>query len=123
MTMVERIKKELVKRIIDNKFESITITMKCNGDEVIITPCSYVPTIVNFEQIDYFLVDCRLPWAGFDNIDKLADFLLHYKDKLTANEEEKKRLHAYYDKYHNTPEMDWGWYSDWHKSLYGFRPR
>lgn len=47
---------------------------------------------------------------------------------LCAIEEEKYREYAEadfleYASHKNEPNFDWGYYSDWHKDLYGFRPR
>lgn len=123
MTLKERVVDELVKRIMDNNFERISISMKCNGDVIYITPCSMVPEITSFDDIEYFLIDCSLPWAGNDKIEKVADFIIDYQNRVDENEQEKIRLKEYYKKYHNTSKMDWSWYSDWHKDVYGYRPR
>ena len=122
MTMVQRIAAELEKRFADNNFDEITIEMKCNGDKITIVPCSYAD-IKSIKDIDYYLVNCRLPWAGSDDLMWVADFLANYDNKIKANEKSKKELRDYYNKYHNTPQMDWSWYSDWHKDVYGYRPR
>lgn len=38
------------------------------------------------------------------------------------NIESERELHEY-AKHMNEPDFDWGYYSDWHKDVYGFRPR
>lgn len=123
MSLKERVTEELIKRITVNNFNRISVEMKCNGDVVYITPCSMAPEINSFDDIEYFLVDCRLPWAGNDSIEKIAEFLINYERRIDENEEAKIRLKKYYDKYHNTPKMDWDGYSDWYKDIYGYRPR
>lgn len=121
MTMAQRVANELVRRLKANNFEEITIEMKCNGDKITITPCSYVD-IKSVDDIDYYLVDCRLPWAGNDNLMWVANFILNYQQRIDENEVEKKKLRAYYNKYHNTDKMDWDWYINWYKDVYGHRP-
>ena len=121
--MIDRIAAELTKRIIANGFNPIKIDMKKSGDRIIITPCSYEVNITSMDQIDWYLVDCRISYSGNDSIEKIAAFIADYDNRIAENEADKIKLREYYNKYHNTPEMDWQWYSDWYKDVYGFRPR
>lgn len=43
---------------------------------------------------------------------------VYYYDNL----ESERELHEY-AKHMNEPDFDWDYYSDWHKDVYGFRPR
>ncbi len=124
MTMQDRVAQELRNRLAANSFKEITLTMKCNGDEVTIIPCGQPYEITSFSEIEYYLVDCRLPWAGEKTIEKLAQFLLNYEDEIKDNEREKKELRKYYEKHKNDRDRSWlDYYSDWHKDVYGHRPR
>lgn len=120
--MRDRVAQELCNRIVANKFKEITITMKCNGDKVTIIPCGY--EITSFPDIEYFLVECRLPWAGHRTIEEVAQFLLNYETEIEENEKEKKALKKYYEEHKNEDRSSWfDFYSDWHKDVYGYRPR
>ena len=114
---------ELVKRFTANGWKDLTVTMKCNGDEVTISPCYYGEATPALEDIEYFLVYCSMPWCGSDKIEKIADLLINYEKELQEQEDDKRKLHNYYVTHVNTKKMDWDWYSDWHKDLYGYRPR
>ena len=96
--------------------------MKNTGEKITIIPCGF--NISSFDDIDYFLVDCSLPWVGGNNIDAVATFIENYETKIKENENEKKKLRAYYNKHKNDTDNDWfDWYSDWYKDVYGYRPR
>lgn len=116
------IRSELVKRFEESGWKKIDITMKSDGRRITIKPCSYDDTITSEEQVDYFLTHDNIVYGG-DTLDNVAEQILNY-DKLKQDMEDSKReLHEYYVAYNDTDEMDWGYYSDWHKDVYGYRPR
>ena len=123
MTRIEMVVNELVKRFESANWNDITLTMKCNNEEITISPCYYGDGIPTVSDIEYYLVYCSMPWSGNDSLEKIAKFLINYEKELNRQEEEKEKLHQYYVQYVNTSEMDWDWYSDWHKDVYGYRPR
>ena len=122
MTMQDRIVAELTKRIIDNNFKDITIHMKKSGHDIVISPCIFTDEL-KMENVEWFLVYAGINTAGNDKIEKIAEFIMNYDKLIEEDKEDKIRLHAYYDKYHNTDKMDWDFYSNWYKDLYGHRPR
>lgn len=70
---------------------------------------------------NYYLVYGCLPWLG-GKLERVAEQLANIENLVKDAEKEKQELKDYYDKYHDTDEMDWDWYSDWYKDVYGFRP-
>lgn len=115
---------------------SFNYTFECNDREMTlnIEPCKNMNDI--FPEIPYeaFLVN--------DNKIEIADNLLQLAEKITNYDwlckeaiKEKKSLQAYYDEkvfpIRNIPydqrtqeqQEIMGYYSDWHKDVYGVRPR
>lgn len=127
MVYVEKIKEELAKRLKDNNYEEISITMKCNGDVVTIKPMSQNGDITTLEDAEYFLVHSpSLPWLGGDTLDVVAKQIAEYTNTLAQNAIEKQQLREYFmtriaGKDYNAD--DWGYYSDWYKDVYGRRPQ
>lgn len=104
--------------------EPATLTM-ANGDELELTPCR------EFGQLAYILVASpSLPWLG-GNASEVADQLNKYETLVAENEADKLRLANLREKLLNPgPDMtgdEWedtfSFYSDWHKDIYGYRPR
>lgn len=137
MFTIERTANELRRRLIDNHFEPITITMKCNGDPVRITPCSNSSdAIASIDDIVYYLVESpSLPWLGSEKIETIAKELNEYQQLLGQKEDDKVRLDNIRKRLqlaHTVklpPEEIEKWeelfsfYSDYHKDVYGYRPR
>lgn len=122
MTMSEKVYAELKKRIEAAGFEAITLKMKCNGDEVTVTPCYYGKGTPKWEDIEYFLVDAGMVnLYGDEKLEKVADTIARYEDLLHQADEQIDQLKAYIRK-HGEYGSDWSWVSDWHKDLFGHRP-
>lgn len=116
MTNTER---ELRRRIEEAGFEAITVTMKCNGDKVTITPCGYGAK--SFDDIEYYLLDSpTVNLCGRDTLAEVAEVLLGYADRIREDEEAVEGLKAHIRKYGY--ESDWDFVSDFHKDLFGHRP-
>ena len=116
-----RTEMELRKRIEANNFEAITVTMKCNGDKVRITPCGYAPVITSFEAIDFYLVDSpSINLCGDSKLERVAHTLDTYAELLEEDAKEIEQLKAHIRQYGEN--ADWDWVSDWHKDLFGHRP-
>ena len=116
MTNTER---ELRRLIAEAGFETITVTMKCNGDKVTITPCGYGAK--SFDDIEYYLLDSpTVNLCGRDTLAEVAEVLLGYADRIREDEEDIERLKAYIRD--NGFGSDWDSVSDWHKDLFGHRP-
>lgn len=122
MTMQERIQKELERRIKDANFKAITITMKCNNDNVVITPCWYgEETPKDFSEVEYFLVDSGMVnLYGNDTLAEVANTIFRYKELLAETDNGIKDLKNHIRKYGD--DSDWDFVSDWHKDLFGHRP-
>ena len=124
MFTIERTTKALNKKIeeaIANGTNEINLTIKATGDKVKITLCSMVD-IKSVNDIEYYLLDCRFPWAGSSSIESIAKLLNNWQAKIDEDDEEKQKRRKYYEENYGTEKFDDGWFSDWHKDVYGFRP-
>ena len=124
MFTIERTTKALNKKIeeaIANGTNEINLTIKATGDKVKITLCSMVD-IKSVNDIEYFLMECRFPWAGSSKIEDVAKLLNNWQAKIDEDDEEKQKLRKYYEENYGTEKFDDDWFSDWHKDVYGFRP-
>lgn len=116
MTNTER---ELRRLFTESDFEAITVTMKCNGDKVTITPCGYGAK--SFDDIEFYLIDSpTVNLCGRERLDQVAEALLGYADRIREDEEDIEKLKAYIREYKY--QADWGFVSDFHKELFGHRP-
>ena len=61
----------------------------------------------------------------YEDEDEEWERIYFYLDWYLQNEYFKENIEAFleYEKKMNEPDFDWGFYSDWHKDMYGFRPR
>ena len=124
MFTIERTTKALNKKIeeaIANGTNEINLTIKATGDKVKIILCS-MADIKSVNDIEYFLMECRFPWAGSSSIESIAKLLNNWQAKIDEDDEEKQKLRKYYEENYGTEKFDDGWFSDWHKDVYGFRP-
>lgn len=113
----------LISRWNENGWEDLTVTCP-DGVSVSIHPCSYVD-ISKVEDCDYFLVEGDMPWMGGDNLDNVIAELNNHAELVKESNEAKAQLKEYYEKHEREgwDEESYSFYSDWHKDLYGFRPR
>lgn len=96
-----------------------------NGDTLTITPCTYGPN-PTMDTIEYWLVYGPLPWMGANTLDELVNQLNRYETTLAEAAEEKIRLKKFFDEHidgKNADDDTQSYYSDWHKDVFGFRPR
>ena len=124
MFTIERTTKALNKKIeeaIANGTNEINLTVKATGDKVKITLCGMVD-IKSVNDIEFFLVECRFPWASSSKIEDIAKLLNNWQANIDEEDSEKQKLRKYYEKYYGTEKFDDGCFSDWHKDVYGFRP-
>ena len=96
-----------------------------NGDSLTITPCGYAPEL-NEQNTEYYLVfSDKTPNMGGDTLKIIAEQIANYETHLQEQAAEKAKLRAYFDRNIATGKYDgetWGFYSDWHKDVYGYRP-
>ena len=124
MFTIEKTTLALNKKIdeaIANGTNEINLTIKATGDKVKITLCG-AADIKSVNDIEYFLMECRFPWAGYSKIEDVADLLNNWQAKIDGENDEKQELRKYYEENYGTEKFDAGWFSDWHKDVYGFRP-
>lgn len=124
MFTIEKTTMALNKKIeeaIKNGTNEINLTVKATGDKVKIILCS-MADIKSVNDIEYFLMECRFPWAGYSKIEDVADLLNNWQAKIDDEDDEKQQLRKYYEENYGTENFDADWFSDWHKDVYGFRP-
>lgn len=124
MFTIERTTKALNKKIeeaIANGTNEINLTIKATGDKVKITLCG-MADIKSVNDIEFFLVECRFPWASSSKIEDIAKLLNNWQANIDEEDGEKQKLRKYYEENYGTEKFDDGWFSDWHKDVYGFRP-
>lgn len=113
----------LIEQFTESRWNPIEVTCP-DGAKMYITPCAYEENISNVSQVEYFLVDGDLPWLGCDTITQLVHQINNHAEMVIESEKEKKEVQEYYEKYSKLgwPDDSFGFYSDWHKDVYGFRP-
>ena len=85
----------------------------------------------NHKDCEWFFVEgIDDPWADNDILAKLAKYFADYEAKKAELADEKDELKAYEAKLASIEDKSsdeyremFSFYSDWHKDLYGFRPR
>ena len=129
---MEKMLETLTKKVNENGFNEFKMEMT-NGDVVTVTPCCYVENPESIEQIEWYLVAGKMPWMGGPTLEVIAKQFVDYEEDLKERELEKLELYDYFEK-HILPHKDdpnwsfsesddFSYYSDWHKDVYGFRPR
>ena len=122
MTLRERIVNELKKRLEESNYQAITIQMKSDLALITIIPTA-IGIVESVYDIDYFLVECSLPWCGNDTLDDVAEFIMNYDMKVQESNKEKQQLKEFYNAHkHDSNTNWWNYYSDWYKDVYGHRP-
>lgn len=125
--MMNKVKAELIRRFEENNWNEITITMKCDNAVVVITPCTMGCVPMNkIEDVDYFLMKCTtINTCGSENLDDIVKFLVNYEKEVKENETDIEKCRKYWEKHvkNSTDKYMDDFYSDWHKDLFGYRPR
>lgn len=106
-------------------FETFCVIMNDNS-KLYITPDTWYSKITTIDEIKFFNVSGPMPWMDRDTIEELIQSFKTYDDDLKSYNEDRRKLQEYYQKHIRnkiaTPEEK-GFYSDWHKDIYGYRPR
>ena len=125
--MMNKIKAELIRRFEENNWDEITIEMKCDNAKVYITPCTMdINHITKLEQCEYFLMSCTsMMMYGHDKLEDVVKDIMNYESNLKRNNEEIEKCRQYWLKNikNSTDKYMDDFYSDWHKDLFGHRPR
>lgn len=114
----------MFKKLAENDFDDTKFVL-ADGTTAVVTPCYYGLETPELKDIEYFLVSCEgLPWLSNDKLDKVADNFNNILKLRNEADEEKIALRKYFEENEKTnwADGDWGWYSDWHKDVYGYRP-
>ena len=109
----------------NNGFQQFSVTMT-NGDKLIIIPCMGYADIKDMNNIEYWLVEGPLPYMGCDTVEKLVTQLNNYEKLVQNANVEKEKLKKFFDEHisgKNADDNTQSFYSDWHKDVFGFRPR
>lgn len=118
-------KEYIANKLAENNWNTTEIKL-ADGSSVCITPCCSGPRslIRTIDDCEFFLVDSDITCLSDDNIDTIAENLTNITQLRAEDDKEKTRLHRYFEEHEeNGWDSDsWGWYSDWHKDLYGYRP-
>lgn len=121
MTRTAQELKNRIEAAMAKGFKSISVTMKCNGDEVIITPCMEHYGSTKFEDIGFFLLDSPSTYlCGSESIEKVAETLRKYADILEEDKQCVRSLKEHIRKHGK--DSDWDFVSDYHKDIFGHRP-
>ncbi len=116
-----------------NEFQEIEVRIS-ESHTIRITPCSQsTESIRDLADVEWFLTDDFLVDGG-SCIYKLAADLLNYRGLEKAQIDEEEKLQRFYEDhiaaFYDTPQREWtdkqhedfGFFSDWHKDVYGHRP-
>ena len=119
-------KKEMFDAMLNNGLKDTEFLLS-DGTTAIVTPCYYgeITPNIQLKDIEYFLVSCEgLPWLSGETLDVVANNFNNIFKLREEAEKEKEELRNYFEENEKTnwENGDWGWYSDWHKDVYGYRP-
>lgn len=92
-----KIYNELERRLQENNYKEISITMKCNGDTVTITPCARMGDVTSLSDAEYFLViSPSIPWLGGDTLEDVAKQIANYENTIADNNDEKEKCRKFF---------------------------
>lgn len=121
----EMIKSELTKRFMENRWNSVTITMKHDKNRITLTPCSMAYEMRSMDDVEYIMTQGYGPAAWVEGEpEQVFENLASYENLAEHWKEELEKLKAFCAKHENFPydSNEYGFYSDWHKDLFRFRP-
>lgn len=115
----------------ENNFDEYTFSHK-SGAHVSVCPCAY-GEIRKFEDVMFYTMRCDvLNLCGSEDLEYVARTLLTLEDLIEEDKKEKARFFKFWkenirDGRGDRTEKEWmdliSLYSDWHKDLYGYRPK
>ena len=106
-----------------NNFNDTEFTCP-DGARAVVSPC-YYGKISRAEDCEYFLVYWDIPWGGTDDFAALVDMLNNHAVFADEQQDGKRRLYDFFVKHQRDgwTADDFDWFSDWHKDVFGYRPR
>lgn len=118
-------KEYIINQLENNNWDTTEIKL-ADGTHVYITPCGSGPrsSIRTIDDCEFFLINSDIADLSDDDLDVIAEKLTNINQLRDEDHEEKAKLRRYFDEHEKNgwDEASWGWYSDWHKDLYGYRP-
>lgn len=116
---------ETAKEMIRNNNFGKTEFVCDDGTKVVVSPCYYIDSVSDFNQIDYYLVYGDLPWLGGRTLEEVLNQINHHSELIKENNQQEHEIQAYFDRHQKEgwTQEQFNMYSDWHKDVYGFRPR
>ncbi len=127
-------KAAIIKSDIEDKGFKATEVEVTPDHKITVTPCYQGFEIKSFDDVEWYLTSDFLVDGG-DSIYKLAADILNYKGLEKAQEREENKLQEFYEEkiaefYNHKSQNEWtkeeneafGYFSDWHKDVYGHRP-
>lgn len=125
-TKLEKTVAALIAKFEAANWDEITITLKNSGHVLTIIPSAMQIEITELSDVEWFLVyGSPLTDLGGSSLERLAQDLIDYDQKLIELDGDKAKLLDFYNKHVNIPDPDDSardTYSDWHKDVFGFRP-
>ena len=118
-------KKSIFEALAKNDFGETTFTLT-DGSKAVIDPCWYGPEKRPTEEdIEFYLVYCEgLPYLSDSKLDKIVQNLNNIIELRTQSYTQKINLLKYFALHEENgwDDESWGFYSDFHKDVYGYRP-
>lgn len=117
--------KALVDACVADGSNEFTVTIKSTGDKLYFT---VMDGVYNFHKENpyYYLVECRFPWFGGEDLESIAKDINRWDELIAEDEADKRKLAEYKRQHCHNGKWEgdsFDFYSDWHKDLYGYRPR
>ena len=116
----------MLKKLKVSHFQEISICIK--NHQYYIQPCSYSKQ-PNLSNIEFFIVTPDDIIHSSNSLIEIAENIVNFEDKTKEHDMNKIALEQYYTeniKGKSIQEIDddiLTFYSDWHKDVYGYRPR
>ena len=98
---------------------------KIPGELIHIVPCSDKAIIFEESDIDYYLMYSDTIYGG-ESLAVIAEQIVNCETIKQNISKEEKKIRTFFDKHIDTDTPDyeaWDFYCDWHKDVFGFRPR
>ena len=99
-------------------------TFKIPGETITISPCSNT-MIFDRSDIEYYMIYSDIIHSC-DSLETIAQQIVDCEETKERLTKEQLKIRAFFDKYidTDTPDYDsWDFYCDWHKDVFGYKPR
>lgn len=106
------------------KYRFGEFNFKIPGETITIVPCSN-SIIFDKSDIEYYIVYSSIICSA-NSLECIAHQIVDIEDTTNKLTKEQTKIREFFNTYvdTDTPDYDsWDFYCDWHKDVYGFRPR